>query len=529
MTTLAKRTTTTYHPGGYTAARINIPVKVDMPRYLEETIPSAGHTQQDAIGDLWDNSIDANAINIGVHFCSDKPNKHITRYVFHDDGDGMTLEDLERSMSPAGKRPADGYMSTDLGKYGIGGTIAAFTLGKSKTVLTKTSAGELLKGVLAPTSAAPSAEIEFSLLAPTSEDIALFDYYTDCAEHGTVIIIKNPRKDVASGQQKIDLLKNQTVKTHGERYRKFINGEEKNLTFTVAQYTGKSINPEHSMLQPRKDKIKAIDKTYWHDQSLHKDLRFAKVVKIPGGSVTIRLVHLDPNKFTKSPPASESGIRWMRNNTQIFHGNPPRSGLWGTGAISHPELSYGRVEISFDSSMDPAMGVVNTKNKIAPTQAVIDKLNDALMSFRQAVQRAKKAKPISQTVKQQTQQYLNNQAAKIKASAPTLGYEQASETSYRIPEFQVETKPSDPPWRCEARRTAAGYDLVVYINDADPFIQEYFVKGSDETKFAILTMLNCQYSQAQNYTAVKRSFKVIEEFMIQTAKKVSLHHKILDD
>ena len=523
------RTITTYHPDGYNAKRINVPVKVDMSRYLEETIPAAGHDQQGAIGDLFDNSIDANAINIGMHICSDKPNKHITRYVFHDDGDGMTLEDLERSMSPAGKRPADGYMSTDLGKYGIGGTTAAFTLGKSKTVLTKTSDGELLKGVLAPTCKPPSAEIEWSLLAPTNEDRALFDYYTDGAEHGTVITIKHPRKDVASGQQKIDLLKNQIVKTHGERYRKFINGDAKNLTFTVAQYTGKSINPEHSMLQPRKDKIKAIDKTYWHDQSLHKDLRFAKVVKIPGGSVTIRFIHLDPNKFTKSPPASESGIRWMRNNTQIFHGNPPRSGLWGAGAISHPELSYGRVEISFDSSMDQIMGVVNTKNKIAPTQAVIDKLNAALMSFRQAVQRAKKAKPISQTVKQQTQQYLNNQAAKIKASAPTLGYEQASETSYRIPEFQVETKPSDPPWRCEARRTATGYDLVVYINDADPFIQEYFVKGSDETKFAILTMLNCQYSQAQNYTAVKRSFKVIEEFMIQTAKKVSLHHKILDD
>ena len=101
---------------------------------LLSSLRSVGYTPETAIADIVDNSLSANASVVKIEFDWD-----INRIIITDNGDGMSNEDLIKSMSIGSSDPLDLRSIHDLGRFGMGMKTASFSLGKKLTVLSKCS------------------------------------------------------------------------------------------------------------------------------------------------------------------------------------------------------------------------------------------------------------------------------------------------------------------------------------------------------------------------------------------------------
>lgn len=109
---------------------------IDMPPYapiLMELTRSIGYSVEAAIADVIDNSIAAFATNVEVNFFpSSDPYICIL-----DNGNGMTISELENAMQYGSKNPLDTRSENDLGRYGLGLKTASLSQCRKLTVISK--------------------------------------------------------------------------------------------------------------------------------------------------------------------------------------------------------------------------------------------------------------------------------------------------------------------------------------------------------------------------------------------------------
>ncbi|MFI6941770.1 ATP-binding protein [Streptomyces sp. NPDC050418] len=98
-----------------------------------KALTNQGYGFEVAIADLIDNSIDADATKIVVHFLRD--DERVTSLLIVDNGRGMSDEDLDAAMT-VGRRRA--YGSDSLGMYGTGLKAASLTHARSLSVISRT-------------------------------------------------------------------------------------------------------------------------------------------------------------------------------------------------------------------------------------------------------------------------------------------------------------------------------------------------------------------------------------------------------
>jgi phosphomannomutase len=107
------------------------------------SLRDAGYSLSDALGEVIDNSIEANANNIALHLEENqKPGgkKHIHRIIITDDGDGMNADTLHYYLQLGFSTR---YMQTDtIGKYGVGAKLAALNYAQRIDVWSRISAEE---------------------------------------------------------------------------------------------------------------------------------------------------------------------------------------------------------------------------------------------------------------------------------------------------------------------------------------------------------------------------------------------------
>ncbi|MFG1481475.1 ATP-binding protein [Halobacteriovorax sp. HFRX-2_2] len=96
-----------------------------------ENLRSFGYSPEEAIADIVDNSISAEATNIHVDIQWHGTNSYIS---IMDDGIGMTESELIQAMRPGSKNPNADRSSSDLGRFGMGLKSASFSIGKDLTV-----------------------------------------------------------------------------------------------------------------------------------------------------------------------------------------------------------------------------------------------------------------------------------------------------------------------------------------------------------------------------------------------------------
>ncbi|MEZ8125392.1 hypothetical protein BCT90_02695 [Vibrio lentus] len=96
-----------------------------------ENLRSFGYSVEEAIADIIDNSISANAtyVDIEMKWYGDR-----SYIAIRDNGHGMTETELVQAMRPGSKNPNAERNSNDLGRFGMGLKSASFSLGKGLTV-----------------------------------------------------------------------------------------------------------------------------------------------------------------------------------------------------------------------------------------------------------------------------------------------------------------------------------------------------------------------------------------------------------
>ncbi|MEU8434198.1 ATP-binding protein [Streptomyces sp. NPDC029216] len=101
-------------------------------RYME-ALSSQGYGFEVAIADLVDNSIDAGARDVVIHFLRDED--RLVSLLVIDDGKGMNEEELDVAMTVGGRRD---YDARALGMFGTGLKSASLSHASAVTVVTKT-------------------------------------------------------------------------------------------------------------------------------------------------------------------------------------------------------------------------------------------------------------------------------------------------------------------------------------------------------------------------------------------------------
>jgi hypothetical protein len=100
-----------------------------------EALRDIGYTLGSAVADLIDNSISAEARQIGIRFGFDDERRPWMAIL--DDGRGMEPAELVEAMRPGGRDPMAPRPGTDLGRFGLGLKTASFSQCRRTTVLTR--------------------------------------------------------------------------------------------------------------------------------------------------------------------------------------------------------------------------------------------------------------------------------------------------------------------------------------------------------------------------------------------------------
>ena len=115
------------------------------PINLLESNRSLGYSIEEAVSDLIDNSIAADAKNISFNL---KWNSGKPYFTLVDDGKGMTKNELIESFKLGSRNPNDTRDVKDLGRFGCGMKTASLSQSKAFVVVTKSKNSELEKRCL---------------------------------------------------------------------------------------------------------------------------------------------------------------------------------------------------------------------------------------------------------------------------------------------------------------------------------------------------------------------------------------------
>lgn len=150
---------------------------------LIESMRDIGYSLETAMADVIDNSVAANARNIGIYVDTGSADIKIG---IVDDGIGMSEKLLYEAMRPGNKNPLDARFQCDLGRFGLGLKTASFSQCRRLTVVTRQN------GV---TSAAIW-DLDFvaqqnKWLIQTPDNLDLIPWINSLGENGTLVVWEN--------------------------------------------------------------------------------------------------------------------------------------------------------------------------------------------------------------------------------------------------------------------------------------------------------------------------------------------------
>ena len=154
-----------------------------------------GHSFEEYMGELLDNSLDANATNcnISIKETQIKPNSRkmkVKEILIADNGKGMSLKKIQEIL-------CTGISNLDttkaMGNFGVGLKSALYSLGDSFELLSKTKNGQLIK-VSADFNNSKRKNFEILVLNPSKDDADCFKTFS--GNMGTLIKITNTNPNV---------------------------------------------------------------------------------------------------------------------------------------------------------------------------------------------------------------------------------------------------------------------------------------------------------------------------------------------
>jgi len=359
---------------------------------LIESLRYLGYGNYEAIADLVDNSIDAEAqkISIRVQQKSSQPYLSIA-----DNGSGMKKEVLDEAMRLGSLTSRD--LNSDLGKFGMGLVTASLSIARRCHVLTRAGDGCWSSAWDVDEVVARNAFVKH-LDAATKEEVELLNAEIGTESTGTLVALTN-----------CDNLRNRnmsafasTLKGHlGRVHRYFIQaGREFRVNGEV---------------------VAAIDPLQLHDSGTKTiiDEEFLIEVTEAGEdkheSVRVRIVLLPEvpaSEFDVGRSMKAQGFYLMRNQREIMNA------VTLNFFTKHNDFNRMRGEIFFPGTLDRMVGIEFTKRDVNLDQSLYDQLANTLIPTCRAIKRQEATKKRFET--SEVQEQLHKQSAKAIAEKDKL-------------------------------------------------------------------------------------------------------------
>lgn len=345
-------------------------------KILISAMQHLGYDNFVAICDIIDNSIDAEATKINIYVSNKNDNFQI---VIQDNGCGMDYETLDEALK-FGSDTSHDEMS-DLGKYGMGLSTAGLSLADKTTVFTKKDETFVVLKSMTDVNVIKQENAFVKYLGEASEQERTFFYsMLGDAVSGTIVILEDC---YGVKNKNVTQFANRLIKEIARKYRKFMNSVEFHVN-------DKPVQADDPLM------LSGVEKDYIAEIYSDDDYEVSWMDKETGckktGKIHAKLVLLPDTSQEKAKALGinipNQGFSVLRNNREIAFGFMP----WYT---KHNSQNRIRGEISFDSSLDEAMGVNFTKNNIDMIDAIDDALRAALKpqitAMRNRIAVAKKA------------------------------------------------------------------------------------------------------------------------------------------
>lgn len=332
------------------------------PTRLLDSLRSTGYDVTTAVGDILDNSIDAQAKKIDTYINYDKETGY--EFIFVDNGNGMDYEILDDAMK-LGSEKAN-YSQSSLGIFGFGLITASIGLCKRVEVYTKTDqSNDILISV--QDLDVLFEEDMFRKDGPrkaSKEEEKLFNKYLVNVFSGTIVRwLKCDRIIDVNTKRVINSVKNKISKI----YRSFMElpGDAK-IEFTM---NGDLIEPADPMW------LKHPETEVWSDEYYLMKLK-EKGIEAIEENIRCRLILLPKFEYQQAREykinEKTSGFHIFRNNRVILEGQTLNM------FRKNPIRNRFRGEIYLPSSLDDHIGINFTKMILDISQQLIDQLKQHL-------------------------------------------------------------------------------------------------------------------------------------------------------
>jgi len=492
-------------------------------KLFDTVLPALGHSTVEAIADIVDNSLDAQAST--VHISLGNTNGKIDRIMIIDDGGGMERFTLVESYTFCTNAQ---HSERDLGKFGVGGTTACFTIARCKTTLTKRKDGTILHA---------RQTVKDGMVTVSTADQAGIDFFNQVLGDGTgTIIILDDLKEL--DYKTAGALKNKIIKEFKHVYYHLLD-DDKKIFISVGDQKPTQIMPEDPLYTDRPEYVE------W---SKEKDLTFRN------HQISMRFVILKTELMDDSEKTyDDQGIYLSRNNRLIVRGGTLQP-LW----TKNPRRNRGRVEIGFSEELDLEFGISVTKNRAKVKQSLADFLKKEIDFFIKKCEEIYDSSSLSPArsenlAKEETifeQKIINNagvfglptsskgrEPAKIsRAKKDATADKNTKNSNPKQSTVQTPRKRIGPKFEHvnEPKNSHDVYysfgddsdEMIIYINTGHPFIQGNYTLGTSRSKDVLrkIWAANCM---AEHQHFGTKNADIIDDFRGDVARRLRKIQKVM--
>ena len=340
-----------------------------------------GYKPRTALGDLCDNSIDANAANIWVDFKTEKrgADKEITEIYIADDGHGMDPDTLCGSYKLGYDRPRT---KNQLGKFGVGGTIGSLSLASKKLTITRDANGIAARSYdLAEVQKYDEWGSQVVTVEPWMTE--KLNDYVGASNPGTLIIL--------SDLDKLTMKKKKSLVQSLDNY--------------FSQIYCQLIAADQICLWLDSKGVSSKDPIYFY----HRDAIVLRDEVIPETDMRLRVVNV------KSIVGElEGGVRaqggYVFRCNRLIETRVVNNDTWQSLWNFHPNYRHVRWALYYEADMDEAMGTSAQKDGCNPLQSIRDKVGQRIMEEASPIAKAdrRKNKKVSKKEKEASLKRLND-------------------------------------------------------------------------------------------------------------------------
>ena len=364
-----------------------------------QSLRDSGHSLPTALGEVVDNSVEAEANNIAIHLeesHNSRGKKHVHRIVISDDGLGMDENTLHHY-------PVVGfstrYMQTDtIGKYGVGAKLAALNFGRRFDVWSRTDPDQPWRHVYFDLGEAIAVEEtgEQALInEPTEEPVPsdLEEFLPEGA--GTVLVWSNvDRLEEGRMAEDFNSLRLELEKELSRLFRYFLDA---GISISI---NGKKLIPFDPLMLMTEDwsdivlnkhlgKQAKRDGDKWSDKQFSATILADENIKVGNSEARLRIT-LYPREVTRTRylggdslakelrvANSEGLISFVRKGREVSYTIVPKVLPSGIRDLDR----FIGIEVSFNPELDDYFGIRNVKRGVEPYGDLRNRIRELLAKF----------------------------------------------------------------------------------------------------------------------------------------------------